>query len=91
MSDNENNPAMELSDAISAGLADTINGVLAAHGGGFISGFVGVVQYIDNEGDNCWSFCSMEAQSLSMSVGMLRIASRIADRQVDDVYGLRNG
>lgn len=80
---------VEVSEAIARRLTDAINGVLADElGGGFLSGFVGVVKYMDNDGGNNWSFVTMGDQSLDTSVGMLTICTKIVDRQVEEVWGL---
>lgn len=81
--------AQGMSEAISARLQEAINGILAeVGGGGLLSGFVGVVKYIDKDGDNNWSFVAMDDQALDTSVGMLRIANMLTEKQIRDVWGI---
>jgi hypothetical protein len=81
--------ALQVSEVISDRLQGLINDVLAEQfGGGFLSGFVGIIKYIDGDGDNNWSFVAMGNQSLDASLGMLHIAERITDKQMAEVWGL---
>lgn len=89
MGDGSKPEPVRISEAISQRLSDAINAVLAEElGGGFLSGFIGLVKYMDNDGDNNWSFVAMGDQSLDTSVGMLRIANKITERQIEEVWGL---
>ena len=90
MSDGRPEP-VEVSEAISRRLTEAINGVLADElGGGFLSGFIGLVKYMDLDGNNAWSFVTMGDQSLDTSLGMLHIANKITERQVENMWGLRD-
>jgi hypothetical protein len=92
MSDGQTPEPVEISEAISQRLSEAINAVLAEElGGGFLSGFIGLVKYIDADGDNNWSFVAMGDQSLDTSLGMLHIANAITDRQMKEVWGLDRG
>lgn len=80
-----------MAESFSKGLADAFNDALAPEGGGMVTAFVGVVKYIDADGDPRWALVSMEAQTLDLSMGMLHIATKMVDNQIAGAWGFKHG
>lgn len=68
-----------MSDAAAKALGET-----AGESGGFITGFVGLVEYIDDDGDHCWSLLIADNQRVSVSHGLSTTLGKLMDAQLDD-------
>ena len=59
-------------------LIDAVEGYLASEdGGGMLTGFVGIVEYVDTDGDVVHRFVSPTEQPASRSVGMTEYAGEL--------------
>jgi hypothetical protein len=63
-----------------ARIQDTIDDHLATHeGGGFVTGWYFVAEYIDTEGDEAWLYATAAEQRAIVTMGLLKWAKGVAD------------
>lgn len=70
-------------------LAKLVEGVLAqalGQHGAMITGYLGVVTYMDDEGNHCWSFLRSEEATATNELGMAHTILKIVDAAVDEAY-----
>lgn len=59
-----------------------IETALGELGGGFPQGFSGTIDYIDSDGGRRWATVHAEDQKPATSLGLLRFATLIVERQI---------
>lgn len=60
----------EIAEEVSATVSEAISGVLAKHGGGMLTGFVVLANYVDTDGHGNYAEGYMENQDLWTSLGL---------------------
>ena len=65
-------------------LAGKLNDVLTEHlatktGGGFVTGFHFVAEFIDEDGDEAWLYATLAGQTMSRTLGLIRWSDRLAE------------
>jgi hypothetical protein len=62
-----------------AQIQNTIDNHLSTHeGGGFVTGWYFVVEYIDTEGDEAWLYATAPEQKAMTTIGLLEWARGVA-------------
>lgn len=77
-----------MSEVFSHGLDSKLGDDLAANGGGIVTGMIGLVSYVDSDGDNNWALIAGPSQSILVSMGMVDAIGMLVDRQACNLLGL---
>lgn len=81
--------AQSFSDEVAPRIIDEINACLQPQQG-MITAFIGLINYMDSDGQQYWSFVSMDGQSITQSAGMRDVLDKIVDGQLNDaMFGPR--
>ena len=67
----------ELSDQIHSALNDH----LADEGGGMVTAFHLIAEYVDDQGEHCWMYTTAEDQRQSVTMGLIAYAQGVAQHE----------
>lgn len=74
--------AEQIATVVSAALGEW----MASNGGGFVTAFALVVDYVDEDGDRGWATAHAENQMPATTLGMLRFHTLNVEQQVLDYF-----
>lgn len=81
----------DFSSRVSPAIHEAIDGKLSETGGGMTTGFIGMIAYLDDDGDTCWSMVGMPGLPLSTVAGLLVALNKVVDTQVTECFGPGTG
>jgi hypothetical protein len=67
---------------ISQSVEAHLSNILGAQGQ-MITGYLGIVTYLDDDGNNCWSFLRSEHATATGDLGMARVITKHVENDVD--------
>lgn len=76
--------AHAMSEALGPALQQAADKCLAENGGGMCTSFITLINYMDSDGAQLWSFVVSPGQLVTQSAGMVRVIDKIVDQELTE-------
>lgn len=70
-------------DALARAIETAIQNVLTERGGGMLTGYTGVINYMDADGERAWATVHLDGQAPWQTLGLLRYQTLVVEREIN--------